>query len=116
MNNTDDRQNIKLQNVNKLIEEGSKMKKQDMKELLQQEQEHNAKLQEDLDSTKSTSDMWYKSQQEKQRIIDEMHAMFDGIDGCSDRFVEKKDQYGGCSTVDISLSARFASYLQTLVK
>ena len=86
-----------------------------MKELLTQEQAHNERLQKDLDSAKSTSDMWYKEKLEKNKVIEEMHSMFDGIEGCAERYIEQKQQYGGCSTVELSLPARFASYQQTLI-
>ena len=92
------------------------MKKQGMKELLLQEQKHNTKLQKDLVTSKSSQDMWYKSSQEKDKVISEMHSMFDGIEDCADRFIEQQQQYGGTNTVELSLPARFASYQQTLIK
>lgn len=89
-----------------------KTKKEIIAELMQQIKELEAKLK----SAEDTKSMWYKESQEKSKIIEEMHSVFDGIEGCQVRFIEQKQRYGGCSEIELSLQARLVSFMQTLIK
>jgi hypothetical protein len=89
-----------------------KTKKEIIAELMQQIKELEAKLK----SAEGAKYLWHKESQEKSKIIEEMHSVFDGIEGCQARFVEQKQQYGGRSEIELSLQARLVSFMQTLIK
>ena len=92
------------------------MKKAELKALTEEQAAKIEKLESELSSMTATKVMYYEKSQGSEKIINEMHSTFDGISGCVDRYNEQKQQYGGCSTVEMSLSSRLASYMQTLIK
>ena len=92
------------------------MGKKQLKSIITEQSAELETVKEELAASKTTEAMWYKNYQEQQAIVNEMHSMFDAIEGCQPRSVKVEDSWGGCSTVNLTLQARFASYLQTLIK
>jgi hypothetical protein len=90
---------------------GKMTKSEIIKELESKIEEFDKKL----ESERSLKEMYQRNSSEYQKQIDEMHSVFDGLDGCCARFVEKKERYGGCSDVEMSLQARFASFMNSLI-
>lgn len=92
------------------------MKKSELKALTEEQATKIEKLESELASMTSTKVMYYEKSQISEKIVNEMHSTFDGISGCAERYIEQKQQYGGCATVELSISSRLASYMQTLIK
>jgi predicted RNase H-like nuclease (RuvC/YqgF family) len=85
-------------------------KKQQIIQLQNEITELNKKIK----SEKDTSDRWYRDSQEKQKTINEFHALLDGL-GDIPRHKEVEQAYGGCSKTELSIMARFAYFLNTLI-
>lgn len=89
------------------------MKKADLKIQLVEQAAQIENLEKQLEAKTTESSSWYKRYEEERARIEEMHATFDSIEGCSSRIVKSTEQY--TPDVPLSLSARFSSFLLTLV-
>ena len=88
------------------------MKNRKLKMVLTEQNTKIENLEKQLKSKTEESDRWYRSYQDNGQIINDLHAMFDAIDGCP-RTVESCDSFGGNTT--LTLPSRFAAFLQTLI-
>lgn len=89
------------------------MKKAELKTLVAELQESNESLSKQYESEKKTCDMYRRNCNEAEKVIEEMHQMFDGLENCPRETDDGRGHY--CGKLKLSLSARFARYLQTLV-
>jgi hypothetical protein len=90
------------------------MKKSELKQRLAEEVAHNEKLQCEVKQQESIVAMYRRESEEKGKQIEELHAMFDTLEGVAPRTVKDKS----CSwdrDVEVSLASRFASFLNGML-
>ena len=89
------------------------MKKAELKERVAELESELADLQIRHDSLTQSYKYANDGRSNAELAIEEMHQMFDGLENCPREVDDKRDYCSG--KVKLSLSARFARYLQTLV-
>jgi hypothetical protein len=83
------------------------MNKKQMKAVIKNQEIQIKDLNAKIASTKSNYDTWYRVANEERDKIAEMHTLFDGLGNCP--------REAGKYNTTLSLGARFACFLQTLI-
>ena len=92
------------------------MKKSTLTKLLEVKNIELEELQKRYDSAESMRKHYSDENAKNKQIIEEMHSTFDAIAGCTPRKVQGQDIWGNCTDIELSLTARFAPFLRTLIK
>lgn len=71
-------------------------------------QEQVKKLETEEKNKQASVDSYYKTQQELRAEIEQMHCLFDTLEGCAGRKSNHEDSW---SRTDFSLATRFSSWL-----